>query len=117
MSVVEISGDMQGAPKLDVLSLLQKCADVYQNRSDFYPSICEMYDAASKLENTYFWGGRTPKDIAMQHVLNKLNRIRYCDSGTKTFDDSFVDAIVYLAIAWELSQVEIPDADKTGDVF
>ncbi len=85
------------------LEVLETAVATFKNRDTVYGSATDHYHELSNLQSAFFQKERTARDVALANVLEKLDRIQRTDCDSETFRDSFVDAITYLAIAWECS--------------
>jgi len=83
--------------------MLEDALRVLKERHEVYGPAHEHYYDLAKLQNAFYMVERTPRDVVMQNVLEKLDRVRRTDCDSETFRDSILDAINYLAIAWEVS--------------
>jgi len=82
--------------------LLQDCHKIFVERGKIYGSAVEHYSELATLQNAFSYNTVTAKDVVMNNVLEKLDRMRRADDD-ETYKDSIMDAINYLAIAWEVS--------------
>jgi CRISPR/Cas system CMR subunit Cmr4 (Cas7 group RAMP superfamily) len=85
------------------LTILEEAVETFKARDCVYGSASVHYDELAKFQNAFFCNERTPKDVVLGNVLEKLDRVRRVDCDSETFKDSIKDAINYLAIAWEVS--------------
>ena len=85
------------------IEVLEEALSVLKERHEIYGPAHEHYEDLARLQNAYYFDERTARQVVLQNVLEKLDRIRRTDSEGETFRDSIVDAINYLAIAWECS--------------
>jgi len=85
------------------VDILETALNTFKERDAVYGSCSVHYKELSDLQNAYFFNERTPRDVAIANVLEKLDRARRVDCDSETFKDSIQDAINYLAIAWEVS--------------
>lgn len=85
------------------IDLLEEALHVLRERDALYGSAAVHYEELAKLNGAFFLREPTAKDMALHNVIEKLDRIRRVDVDSDTFRDSILDAINYLAIAWECS--------------
>ena len=83
--------------------ILKDALRVFQERAAVYGDATEHYNDLAKLQGVYEWREPTARDVVMRNVLEKLDRVRRTDPDSDAFRDSILDAINYLAIAWEVS--------------
>jgi len=97
----EVAADTNGSRSST--GILEEALKVLAHRDEVYGPASDHYHELSNLQSTYFQNERTARDVVMANVLEKLDRIQHTDCDSDTFKDSFIDAINYLAIAWEVS--------------
>ena len=85
------------------VDILETALKTFKDRDSIYGSCSVHYKELADFQNAYFFNERTPRDVALSNVLEKLDRARRVDCDSETFKDSIQDAINYLAIAWEVS--------------
>ena len=100
MAMVEAAANSN---KRSAIEILETAGSTFKNRDGVYGPASDHYHELSNLQSALFQKERTARDVAIANVLEKLDRIQRTDSDSETFRDSFVDAINYLAIAWECS--------------
>jgi glycosyltransferase A (GT-A) superfamily protein (DUF2064 family) len=83
--------------------ILEEALEVLTHRDEVYGPASDHYHELSNLQSAFFQKERTARDVVIANVLEKLDRIQRTDCDSDTFKDSFIDAINYLAIAWECS--------------
>ena len=83
--------------------ILQSALKTMEVRGRDYGPPAPHYHELADLQSAFFLSERTARDVAIANVLEKLDRIQRTDSDSEAFKDSFIDAIAYLAIAWECS--------------
>lgn len=83
--------------------VLEEALRILKERHEIYGPAHQHYEDLARFQNAYYMVERTARDVVLQNVLEKLDRVRRTDSEGETFRDSIVDAINYLAIAWECS--------------
>jgi len=93
----------QGTNQRSAIDLLESALSTFKERDGIYGSASVHYKELADLQNAFFFNERTPKDIVLGNVIEKLDRARRVDCDSETFKDSIEDAINYLAIAWEVS--------------
>ena len=84
-------------------AILEEAVAILTHRDQVYGPASDHYHELSNLQSAFFQKERTARDVALANVLEKLDRIQRTDCDSDTFKDSFIDAINYLAIAWECS--------------
>lgn len=85
------------------IEILESALSTFKERDGIYGSATVHYKELADLQNAFFFNERTPKDIVLGNVIEKLDRARRVDCDSETFKDCIEDAINYLAIAWEVS--------------
>jgi len=83
--------------------ILRSALDILLERGRIYGPAGVHYEDLAKLTGAYFYREPTARDMALENVLEKLDRLRRCDANDPAFKDSIIDAINYLAIAWEIA--------------
>lgn len=83
--------------------IIAECARILEERGKIYGDATQHYEGQAALFSAYFSREIVARDAAILNVLAKIDRIRRADPDSETFRDSVIDAINYLAIAWEVS--------------
>lgn len=85
------------------VTILRSALETMEIRGRDYGPPAPHYHELAEIQSAFFLTERTARDVAIANVLEKLDRIQRTDSDSEAFKDSFIDAIAYLAIAWECS--------------
>jgi hypothetical protein len=85
------------------VNILREALDMLELRGKDYGPPAAHYHELADIQSAFFVRERTARDVALANVLEKLDRIQRTDCDSAAFRDSFIDAIAYLAIAWECS--------------
>ena len=91
------------SPPRSAESILRQALEVLVERGRIYGPAGAHYEDLARLKGAYFYREPTARDMAIENVLEKLDRLRRCDPEDPAFKDSVIDAINYLAIAWEVA--------------
>ena len=87
----------------NAIEILEAAIATIKERETEYGAAVDHYPDLTRLQNAFFYQERTPKDVVLANVLEKLDRIKRTDPDSQAFRDSFVDLLGYTAIAWSLS--------------
>ena len=85
------------------VEILRTALETMEIRGKDYGPPAAHYHELAEIHSAFFMSERTARDVVIANVLEKLDRIQRTDSDSEAFKDSFIDAIAYLAIAWECS--------------
>lgn len=76
---------------------------ILKERGEIYGDANDHYYQLARLQGAYEDAPLTRETVVMRNVLEKLDRARRAAPGSPTFRDSLIDAINYIALAWEVS--------------
>lgn len=100
MAMVEAAANSN---KRSAPDILRTAVNMLETRGEDYGPPSEHYHELADIQSAFFQKERTARDVALANVLEKLDRVQRTDSDSAAFKDSFIDALAYLAIAWECS--------------
>ncbi len=83
--------------------MMEMAIKTLKQRSAIYGDAGECYEGVAKLRSAFNARESTPRDVVMDNVLERLDRLNRIDPANEKFKDTIRDAISDLAIAWEVS--------------
>ena len=100
----------QGYMENNVLNILEQAKEMFQDRNKKYGSVDEMFEAMAKRMALSSHTNVTPYQACQAMIDTKQARLDLHPS-----DDSFVDAIVYMAISYYLWNKQKKNGKKMQD--